>query len=80
MLSGLFYSPLSEFGWSRAVTAGAFSACQLLRGISGMGLGRLNDKIGPRIVLTFSGLLLGAGFILMYYVNSLWQFYFFYTS
>jgi OFA family oxalate/formate antiporter-like MFS transporter len=77
---GVFFTPLLiEFGWSRAVTAGGFSACQMVRGMSGVGMGRLTDKAGPRIFLTISGLLLGAGFILMYYVDSLWQFYLFYT-
>lgn len=77
---GVFFTPmLSEFGWTRAVTSGAFSASQIMRGVFGIGMGRLNDKVGPRVVLTVCALLLGSGFILMYFIHSLWQFYFFFA-
>jgi MFS family permease len=77
---GVFFTPMSsEFGWTRAVTSGAFSASQIMRGIFGIVMGRLNDKVGPRVVLTISAVILGAGFILMYFIHSLWQFYFFFA-
>ncbi len=73
---GVFFVPmLTEFGWTRAVTAGAYSSSQIVRGLSGILMGRLNDKIGPRKVLTICAFPLGLGFVLMYFVNSLWQFY-----
>jgi hypothetical protein len=37
-----------------------------------------NDKFGPRIVITFSGLLLCLGYVLMSQVNAVWQIYLFY--
>lgn len=77
---GVFFTPmLSEFGWSRAVTSGGFSASQIVRGLAGIVMGRLNDKVGPRKVLTGCALLLGVGYLLMYFIHSLWQFYVFYT-
>ena len=50
-----------------------------MRGLGGIIMGRLNDRIGPRIVLTMCALLAGLGFLLMYFIHSLWQFYVFYT-
>lgn len=61
------------------MTSGAYSGSQIMRGLGGIIMGRLNDRIGPRIVLTTCALLAGLGFLLMYFVHSLWQFYVFYT-
>jgi MFS family permease len=76
---GVFFNPLlAEFGWSRAMTSGAFSLSSVLHGVLGIAMGRLVDKVGPRIVVTFCGVFLGAGYLLMSQVNSLWQIYLFY--
>ncbi len=73
---GVFFKPIiSEYGWTRATTAGAFSLAWFLSGISGIGLGALNDKIGPRIVLTLCGVLTGISFILMSRIEEVWQLY-----
>ena len=61
------------------MTSGAYSGSQIMRGLGGIIMGRLNDRIGPRIVLTMCALLAGLGFLLMYFIHSLWQFYVFYT-
>jgi MFS transporter, OFA family, oxalate/formate antiporter len=50
----------------------------LVEGIFTFITGGLSDKYGPRIVITISAFLLGAGYCLIYLVNSLWQFYLFY--
>ena len=76
---GVFFKPLStEFGWSRAVTSGAFSAKMLMGGIFSIVMGRLNDRLGPRLVLTIGGLLIGLGYLLMSQISTLWQLYLFY--
>jgi len=76
---GVFFTPLLiDFDWTRAMTSGAFSLCILLEGLLGIVLGRATDKWGPRIVLTFCGLLLGLGYGLMSQITYLWQFYLFY--
>jgi MFS family permease len=41
-------------------------------------MGSLNDRLGPRLVLTICGILIGAGLMLMYFVDSAWQLYLFY--
>jgi OFA family oxalate/formate antiporter-like MFS transporter len=77
---GVFIKPLSsEFDWSRSLIAGAFSASSLIQGFSGIIMGWLNDRLGPRIVLTICGVLLGSGLMLMYWVDSVWQLYLFYV-
>jgi len=76
---GIFFKPVAtEFGWSRAMTAGAFSTGIVFRGLLNMVTGRLTDKYGPRIVVTACGLLLGTGYLLMSQISSIWQLYFFY--
>src|SRR5215467_10280450 len=48
----LFYPPiLSEFGWERGVTAGAFSFGFVVSGAVSPLIGRLMDRAGPRAVM-----------------------------
>jgi len=76
---GVFFKPLStDFGWTRAMTSGAFSLCVVLHGFLYIFTGKLNDTIGPRFVLTTCGFFLGLGYILMSQIGTLWQLYLFY--
>lgn len=76
---GIFLKPvLEDFGWTRAMTSGAYSLAFILSGLLGIGAGRLNDRFGPRLVMTACGLFLGAGYLLMSQVNAVWQLYLFY--
>ena len=76
---GVFFKPLiTEFGWTRAMTATAQSLAIFMHGVFYIVMGRLNDRYGPRIVLTVCGLSLGLGFVLMSQVTMLWQMYLFY--
>jgi MFS family permease len=76
---GVFFGPvLDEFGWSRAATSGGFSITWVFTGFLSIGVGRLNDKLGPRLIMTVSGLLLGLGYLLMSQLSSLWQLFLFY--
>ncbi|MBI4286671.1 MAG: MFS transporter [Chloroflexi bacterium] len=76
---GVFLKPvLDEFGWGRAMISGAFSLSMMLSALLGLAAGRLNDKFGPRLLITAGGLLLGAGYLLMSRLNSLWQLYVFF--
>lgn len=72
----IFYvAILEEFGWSRAVTAGAFSVFTMVYGLNSMASGWLTDRFGPRRTLPLAALLLGAGLLMTTQLNSVWQFY-----
>jgi len=76
---GVFFKPvLSEFGWTRAMTSGAYSLCFLLSGAVAMATGRLNDRFGPRAIMSCSGLLLGLGYFLMSKISAIWELYLYY--
>jgi MFS family permease len=76
---GVFFSPvLEEFGWSRAATSGGFSLTWVFTGLLSIGVGRLNDRFGPRLIMTIAGFLVGLGYLFMSQLRSLWQLYFFY--
>lgn len=76
---GVFFKPmLEEFGWTRAMTSGAYSLNMILWGSLSIITGRLNDRFGPRIVITACGFIFGAGYLLMSRISTLWQFYLFY--
>ncbi len=76
---GVFFKPLlADFGWSRATLSGAQSMALIIAGVLGILVGRLNDRVGPRIVMTVAGFFFGLGLILMSGLNSVWQLYLFY--
>jgi MFS family permease len=76
---GVFFEPLlSEFGWTRAVTSGAFSLSAALRIPAVIVAGRLSDRFGSRQVLTACGLFLGSGYLLLSLTTAVWQLYLFY--
>lgn len=76
---GVFFNPLmAEFGWSRALISGASSAAFFLMGLFGMVVGRLNDRIGPRQLMTVTAVFLGVGHMLMARIETVWQLYLFY--
>ena len=76
---GLYLKPiLAEFGWSRGVTSGAYSVSWLLQGPSSLLMGWLNDKYGPRIVLSLCGISLFLGIFLTTHIRESWQLYLFY--
>ena len=79
MVFGVFFKPLqAEFGWSSAMTSGAFSLSVIISGVLGIVMGGFTDRFGPRIVMTVCGFLLGLGFLLMSQVSALWQLYLFF--
>lgn len=77
---GVFFEPLlKEFGWTRAETSGAYSLATLIIGFMAIVMGRLNDRFGPRIVLTICGFFAGIGYLLISRISEIWQLYFFYA-
>ena len=76
---GVFFKQFqADLGWSRAVISGASSLAFFIMGAGGILAGRLNDRIGPRIIMVVSGTSLGLGYLLMAYMQSPWQLYLLY--
>lgn len=73
--SRFFLVMIDDFGWSRAVASGVFSANIITYGILSPLSGALTDRLGPRKVLTVGALVLGLGAILASRANAVWQFY-----
>ncbi len=77
---GIFLTSLTEwFNWDRGVISGAYSVSFIVSGLLALFSGRLTDKFGPRIMVTFFGLLLGSGLILMSMVSSIVHVYLIWT-
>ncbi len=73
---GVFFKEIqAEFGWSRATISGASSLALLMMGAAGVLAGRLNDRIGPRILIAVSAVFLGFGYLLLSRIQSPWQLY-----
>ena len=73
---GAFFDPIIEqFGWSRALTAGAMSLQRTESGAISPFVGWFIDKFGPRNVMLFGTALTALGFILLSRIQELWQFY-----
>ncbi len=71
----LFPPILNEFGWERAVIAGAFSFGFLVSAALSPTLGWLMDRRGPRVVIELGVVLMGAGLLLASYVSQPWHLY-----
>jgi MFS family permease len=75
----VFFAPLQEeFGWSRALTSSAFSLQMVVQGILSIWAGRLNDRFGPRVILSVCSVILGVGFVLISKIDAIWQMYLLY--
>jgi MFS family permease len=76
---GVFFKELqTEFGWSRATISGASSLAFFIMGAVGILAGRLNDRIGPRVLIVASAGFLGLGYLLMSRMQAPWQLYLLY--
>ena len=74
-LSALFKPISSELGFSRAMTSVAASIGRLEGGLEAPVTGWITDRFGPKWVILAGVFLIGLGFILMYFVNSLWAYF-----
>jgi OFA family oxalate/formate antiporter-like MFS transporter len=76
----VFFKPLAyEFAWSRAMTAGAFSAYAITHDVFAPLTGWLTDRFGPRLTALIGGLCLAGSMILMSRITKVWEFYFYYA-
>ena len=72
----VFFLPiLNEFGWTRALTSGAFSLRQLESGLLAPVIGFLVDRWGPRVIILLGVIIGGGGMVWMAYIDSVWTFY-----
>jgi MFS family permease len=72
----LFFPPiLSEFGWERGITAGAFSFGFVASSIMSPLLGRLMDRAGPRSVMELGIALMAGGLLLAPLTSEPWHLY-----
>jgi MFS family permease len=71
---GIFLKPLeADFGWGRAVIASAFTAYFISYAPTGVVMGWLFDRYGPRRLLTLAAFLVGGGLVLCSQINSIWD-------
>ncbi len=74
----LFQVPLiEEFGWSRGALGGAFALAMSLYAVCSPKAGAVLDKKGPRAVIPWGSLAIGAGLALAFFISSLWHVYLF---
>lgn len=60
---GVFFKPiLSEFDSTRALISGAVTLSMVVQGLWGIFMGRVNDRIGSRLVITICSLFYLWGF------------------
>jgi MFS family permease len=73
---GAFFKPMaSEFGASRATTAGVFAITAGAYNLLGIVGGHLSDRLGPRPVVITGALALGLGLLSTSYIDRLWLIY-----
>jgi MFS transporter, OFA family, oxalate/formate antiporter len=76
---GVFFKEFqAEFGWSRAAISGASSLVFLMMGLVGIIAGKMNDRIGPKVIIMVSGTSMGLGYLLLSRLETLWQLYLLY--
>jgi len=73
---GVFMPFISaDTGWDRGSLSLPYSMYVFVYGALSLVTGRLTDRLGPRLVLTVGGCLLGSGVMLMSRVHALWHLY-----
>ncbi|MFN0160861.1 MAG: MFS transporter [Burkholderiales bacterium] len=72
----LFFPPIvSEFGWDRGVTAGAFSFGFLITAFASPLFGRLMDRYGPLVIIEGGIACVAAGLFLAAHMSQPWHLY-----
>ena len=76
---GVFFPHFeAEFGWSRATISGASSLAFVVMGVLAIAAGKLNDTIGPRVLIAVSGLFFGVGYASLSGLQASWELFLFY--
>ena len=69
----LFKEFETEFGWSRTLLSSCAAVGFFIMGVLAFFAGRLSDIYGPKLVLAFTGIAYGIGYVLMSQVTQAWQ-------
>jgi len=73
---GVFFKPMSEeFGWTRAMTSGAYALRSVEGGVASPVVGWAVDKYGARLLVIIGAVVAGGAFCLMPLIESLMGFY-----
>ena len=71
---GVFFTTFeNEFGWSRTLLSASFSIGIFMMGVLAMVAGVLNDRHGPRLLMSVTGTAIGLGFVLMAWMQQPWH-------
>lgn len=73
-----FVAILQEYGWPRAVTAGAMSLFFVVYGLYAIVAGWMIDRFGPRLALPAGAIVLALGLLLITRMNSVLELYLLY--
>lgn len=77
---GIFFKSLeSDFHLTRATTSAIFSVFLLVSPVVGLIGGWINDKYGPRLILSVMGLFTGAGLLMLSRASETWHLFFSYS-
>jgi len=73
---GLFFTPIqNEFGWNRATISMASTLNAFVSGLASVIAGIINDRFGPRVVMTIFGVFFGVGYLMISFVSQPWHLY-----
>jgi MFS family permease len=73
-----FVAIVREYGWSRGVTAGAFSLAMISHALFAPVTGTLIDRFGPRKLFPLGAMLLALGLVAASRITSVWHLYLFF--
>ena len=72
----LFVTPLQEeLGWGRGDVMAGFTIFFLTTGFAAPQTGRLVDRYGARVVMSAGAVVSGVGFMVLFSMSALWQYY-----
>ncbi len=81
LLMSIMLKPMTEeLGWSRTATTGAITIGTIVGGLLSPFVGRLADRLGPRLLTTAGALILTATYLGLAGATELWQFYVVYIT
>jgi MFS family permease len=64
-----------QHGWPKATISSAVTLYFLVTGITGLIIGRQIDKYGPKWFLSLGSVVIGTGFVLLTFIDTVWQLY-----